>query len=537
MLKSIINELSTQYNIVGRPIFLSSFFEADGKNKIFSKLNQYRCDKFENDQRILVVQHDYDEYDIEPDIGNSLIFLQNCLQNIDISNFFVIVISKNPDIDKELALVQQNYSTDHCVIDHLKINSSFEKKVTSIDSFCVLPWIHLYFHPTGEIFPCCASNKEFPMGDLGSDSIEEIVNGEKFKSLRKKMLKGLWSKECVNCLTQEKSMGVSLRQRDNNRWHHLIEDLKKNSNNDGSIDVSTIKSVDLRLSNVCNLKCRTCSSEFSSQIYRENKIILKNYSTPKTLNLSQRSHISQQLKKNLKSIERIYFAGGEPLLMQEHYELLEHLIKNDNKKITIYYNTNFSTDLTYKDINVLDLWSQLEDVSLGLSLDGHGKIFEYVRHGSKWEQVLKNIQQLKEKCPHVYFKVTSTVSLLSAVSIMELQKIWHNDNILSIDNFWIDITFSNAKYNNKFVPPSYSLQMLRSHQKDYVAKKIDDHCQWLRSICADDLAGKWEKIKKYMYQDDLTFCLEQVKTEHNVRDRHRDEDFNKLYPEFYGLFD
>src|SRR5210317_438546 len=100
MVDSVLKSLSTEYDLIGQPIFLSDFFMPDGKNKIFSTLQKYHKQRYENNERIVIIQDHYDEYDIEPLAGNSLIFLQNCLQKIDISNCFVIVLSGNTNIDK-----------------------------------------------------------------------------------------------------------------------------------------------------------------------------------------------------------------------------------------------------------------------------------------------------------------------------------------------------------------------------------------------------------------------------------------------------
>lgn len=536
MIDAKLKELSREYELVGEPIFLSDFFKPDGKKHIFSTLKKYHKSAYQPNERIIIIHNHYDEYDIEPNAGNSLIFLQNCLQTIDISNFFVIVISSNNQIDAELHYIQEKYSTDSNAISSCILDESFEHKKTTTDSFCILPWIHLFFHTSGDVFPCCHAVTADPLGNAKVEPLDDIVHGKKFNNLRKNMINGVWSKECISCLNSEKSTGTSSRLHHNKRWEHLIDKAKQGTNSNGEIDKFDFRYLDLRFSHVCNSKCRTCSAEYSSSIQQENKIIFPEYQRIEALNIEDKKNILQQLTPNLNNPEEIYFAGGEPLLMAEHYELLKLLIANNKNTVKIRYNTNLSTDLTYKNINVLDLWNQFEDVTLGLSVDGHGEIYEYVRHGSKWSKVLENLEQIKEQSPHVKLSVTSTVSLLSAESIIELQKQWHETNFLSIDKFKIYLVKSAPDYQNKLIPGSYDLQMLLPHQKKYVEQKINEHCEWLHSLNAEKLCKDWQAVKQYMFEDDLTFCLQQKKIEHNARDRYRNENFDQLYPQFKGLF-
>lgn len=526
VIQSAIAKLSEQYEIVNQPLFLSDFFRPGGKNNLVTSLIGIRQDSFENNQRIIVVQDSDDQYLSINHAGVALTFLQQSLQKVDISNFFVIVISGNPDISSELEWVKNNCSTDSEIIGHLQIDIPYSKQSIAQDTFCSIPWLHLHATTTGEIAPCCISDPKLPLGDLKTQDLNDIINGQKMKTMRLNMLSNQPCSECVKCYDVESANMVSRRQLENQRWAHLQDTIVKNTNRDGSINSFAPTSVDLRLNNICNLKCRTCSGQYSNQLAVEEKKIFNNsINFNKTLTSDQRMRIFNKIIKVIDQTEVVYFAGGEPLIMREHYAILDRLISLGKTNLEIFYNTNF-TNLTYKDKNVLDYWKQFSNIKIAASIDGHGKTLEYTRHGAIWELIQHNLQMLNEQCPHVNFTVTSTVSLLSAESIMELQQQWHTQGILNIDKFAI----------HPVLEPYLNLQMLKSHHKTELSKKIKEHCSWLETVGANTLRDEWLNLEIFMLADDKTYAISEFREVHKLRDLERREKFELVYPQYKDLF-
>ena len=111
---------------------------------------------------------------------------------------------------------------------------------------------------------------------------------------------------------------------------------------------------------------------------------------------SNDSLYNQFKKPHFKNIKVFYFAGGEPLMTDKHYEILEHLIETGNTKVTLEYNSNVSR-LKYKNKSIIDLWNKFENVTVSASLDSWGSRAEYIREGTDWDKVESNLQTIKEK--------------------------------------------------------------------------------------------------------------------------------------------
>lgn len=523
-----IKKLSDQYKLLGEPIDLSWFALPNGEAKIFNLLEVLHRPVFENNQRIVVVQPKKEMYSYSSNItSDSLIFLQQSLQKIDISNFFVVLITSNPDIEQELEWVKQYHSTDSVTIEHVLVNEEFEKQTPTIDTFCVNMWNHLYVSSQLEILPCCVAKDNRPLGSLLDYPVEEIVNNNAANAIRNKMLSGEKCIECETCYTQENIGQVSRRIIDNTKFNDSIEELKLLTNPDGSLKNFSPATLDIRLNNICNLKCRTCSGVSSSQLATEEKKLFNNtVNFNKTPTTQTRTKVFESIIDYFDTVEEIYFAGGEPLLMEEHYRILDRLLSAGKTDIPIEYNTNF-THLKFKNKNILDYWKKFSNITVGASLDGHGTVFEYARHGAKWEDIEKNLLELKHQCPHVKFTVHSTISLLSVESVMELQKMWHELKILDASNFYI-----NRMFGNDYL----SLQSLQTEHKKMISSKIDNHCDWLIATGCDTLEQHWRQMQQYMMLQDKSYVNKQFSKVNQARDIARNEKFESVYPQFLDLF-
>jgi hypothetical protein len=268
-----------------------------------------------------------------------------------------------------------------------------------------------------------------------------------------------------------------------------------------------------------------CSSYFSSAIAQEDTVL---YGSKKHMFTSpQRTMALKDIIDFLPYAENIYFAGGEPLLTAEHYEILEQLIKCGNTNLKLNYNTNF-TKTTFRQQSVFDLWCKFENVNIGASLDAEGSVAEYVRHGTDWQKIEENFVELKNRCPHVKFTVTSTVGFLNVTSLINLQKNWVQSGWLDACDFFVSMLIS---------PDHLSLQVLPFAHKQRLKKIMLSHVEWCNTHKANTLAKSWQDAVQFMLMQDTSHCLTEFRRLTKTMDDYRKESFALTFPEFQELLE
>jgi len=521
-----IADQQTLYNTVG-PYYLSNFYQPDGDKHLHDFLTSVHQAEYKPNFRILIVQDCADTYDYTDLPGRAICALQKHVSQIDISNFFVLVITGNKNISLELEQVQKLYSTDMCsiqsqIVNNIEYTASIATYKTQ-DTFCVLPWIHLYVGTDGNVLPCCVADHQHSMGSIEDQSVDSIVKSPAFNQLRANMLSGVRSKECSRCYAQEDAGMSSIRLGHNAQWKNTTPD---SVNQDGSIDRFNPMYLDIRLNNICNLKCRMCSGYFSSAIAQEEAVLFSSKeSVQSSLKLRQQNLGLKEIIKYVPAAEKIYFAGGEPLLVREHYEILDALIACGNTDLEITYNTNFTT-LTYRGRSVLDLWKQFSNITIGASLDAEGDVAEYVRHGTVWDAIELNLELVKSQCPHVNFTVTSTVGLLNVTSLIKLQQKWHVSKKLDISKFFQSIMIG---------PDHLTVCALPLGHKQQLEQTINHHITWCKENNANSLAKQWNDVLNYMWHRDNSYHMTEFKRLTKIMDQHRDESLAKAIPELANL--
>jgi hypothetical protein len=245
-----------------------------------------------------------------------------------------------------------------------KYKRKYIKQVNSMtkNTLCAVPWMHLNFEPNGKVVPCClTSHHDYFAGDLNTQSIEEIWNSKNMKDLRKQFLAGEEPKICATCFDREKITGESGRYYQNKEFPNVIKIIPEITEPDGTCKTMELKYWDFRFSNLCNYKCRSCGPRYSSSWVPDYKKLgwadqEKVWSIESVENQTNYDFLKDQVKH----VQKVYFAGGEPLLMPEHWDTLDLLVENKRFDVKISYNTNCST-LTYGGKNALDYWRQWED--------------------------------------------------------------------------------------------------------------------------------------------------------------------------------
>lgn len=283
-------------------------------------------------------------------------------------------------------------------------------------SFCILPFIHQEKKFNGTHHICCYGDQL--QSDNSNESSLDSFNSSKMTAIRSDLIAGMKPSACDSCYTQEEQGLSSPRMQENQSWynwkdtHTAIEKCFDDFYNNRTM--SPI-SYDLRYSNTCTLKCRMCNSSSSSALNAEYKKI--NFQWPEKFWTIDNPRINHEIDLN-KNIQKIYLAGGEPLVEPLNLELLKNLA-NYNNELVILINTSLN-NLSDKFLEVLDRFKYL---TLVVSIDGTDTVNDYIRHGSNFDVVKENIHKVYHRhtimfstCVSIYniFNIKQLVEFISA---------------------------------------------------------------------------------------------------------------------------
>jgi len=241
--------------------------------------------------------------------------------------------------------------------------------------YCAAPWRGLHINVRGDVKTCCAGNPNM-LGNLNSQGIEEILNGDKLKEIRTAIRQGHSHDYCSNCTDRESHGGDSERS-----WHNSVNSEFDYTNSGLEYEYPTI--IDVRWNKTCNLSCNYCNPKESSK-WAE----LKKISIP-AKNKNYYHDVCDFIEKHPDEIKEVALVGGEPLLLPENERFLD-VIPNDCV-ITII--TNLSNPL--EDNRIFKKLIQRQRVGWSISFDNIGDRFEYVRYGSNWNQMLYNLDLIQ----------------------------------------------------------------------------------------------------------------------------------------------
>ena len=180
--------------------------------------------------------------------------------------------------------------------------------------------------------------------------------------------------------------------------------------------------------------------------------------------------IWDQLLEQFDHVEQFYFAGGEPIIMEEHYRILKELDKRKMYHVRLIYNTNFSRT-TFKDIDVFELWNKFDSVSIGASLDAEGPRAELMRKGTVWKETIANRKRMMEVCPQVDFYISATVGLTNCLHVLDFHKNWVEQGLIKPQDF----NFNLLQY-----PIWQRMDLLPAEYKEKVTEKYKEHIEWLK---------------------------------------------------------
>ena len=383
------------------------------------------------------------------------------------------------------------------------------------DVICAAPWSHLYMDTAGLVRPCCTSDIIY--GDSNISSVTDIWHSPTAIKFRTDLLEGKKQSGCEFCYKQEKYSGYSLRTMLNQLYGETISD-------DITPDM-VIKYLDIRSSNLCNMACIMCGSEYSSLWHDDEvKLYEQAHISGKFINITKETEkdIIENILSN--NIDLVYFAGGEPLITPYHYELLEKLISMGiSNDINLRYNTNLST-LKYKSVDLVERWSHFKSVEIAASIDMIGEQAELHRYGTDWKSVSKNLHTVRFDIPNVSLRPQITVTALSIGYLPELLTYFIDElEFTNDDHIFFNIAMSPAKLTCQYLPKS--IKELYTNKLQSFLDNTD-----MKQLCESGIMTSINSMNEVDNSDkfeDMTYYLDEL-------DDIRPTNWKALWPELAG---
>jgi organic radical activating enzyme len=416
--------------------------------------------------------------------------------------------------------------------------------LNSKPNFCIQPFIHLASWNDGAVPLCCIASPEHGL-NLNNQTPVEIWNSEQFKSARLKFIAGEKPPQCSSCWKEEASGIKSHRIIENYMWEkklgsEFLENLIAQTHPDGTVDHNPI-TLDLRLSNLCNLQCVMCRPRDSSKWLADSKKLSAILESPAAKSDWQHKSVSiqntsvfdwfEQLKTQaaldefIGDIRHIIFGGGEPLLIKDHDRFIRRLVETGNSKhISLRYHTN-GTQLNEE---ILELWSHFEQVELLISLDDWGIRNEYVRYPAKWDVIKKNLDRLDQTPDNIVVNILASVHAMNVYTLPDFALEVFNSNwkkICTRNGKMINVgTVHWPKYMSTKVLPQDIKTKIKDHWNSF--EVLAQHKHW-RDRIMPQLEFMLSGNESHLFKDLMDY-IDKLDTIRPIK-------FSNVYSEYYNL--
>lgn len=389
----------------------------------------------------------------------------------------------------------------------------------------MLPWVSIETSPIGTARPCCLAREEITDNngvkyDLNKDNLETIYHSKYMQNLRKQFLAGEKPATCKLCWDEESAGRTSKRIHSQLRLKELYTQVDWAND-----DPDQLWFLDLKLGNICNLKCRICGSWSSSKWASEELDYM-----PKGFDKKQ--HIAyhwlkqgawprnpdtnfwDNLKQLLPNIKYLEFTGGEPWLIKEHFDLLRYAVENGySKNIDIHYNTN-ATQMPGEANS--KIWQEFGRVDVAFSIDNVGDRFEYERYGANWtiaNDIIDYVHYSQSLMPNITTQLCFTVNI---------QNVYYLDELL----VWADTKpFGSIYFNMLHSPDHMSVQRMPTAAKELVLNKLKTTV-WSTPAYQQEINNIIKFIELGEGSDGSEFLMKMKRA-----DEYRKQNFKKTHPE------
>jgi len=341
------------------------------------------------------------------------------------------------------------------------------------EKICILPWISIETSPIGTARPCCLAKDEITYHDvqgveqkynLKTHTLEEIYHSRYMQILRRDFLYGQKPATCQRCWDEEAAGRTSKRINSRVRLKEYYDSVDFNN-----LNPNQLWFIDLKLGNICNLKCRICGSWSSSKWAKEEidyvpGIDRKTHLAYKFLSDGAWPRENQQFWDNLKTllpnIKYFEFTGGEPFLIEQHFDLLRYAVESgDSQHIEIHYNTNGTVFPEQA-----ELWNNFKHVEIAFSIDNIGTRFEYERYGADWQEVQENINK--------FTILRSNKISTQLCTTMNIQNVYYLPELCD----WINTqTFDHVYFNMLHDPWHMCVSKMPQKAQELVIDRLTSH--------------------------------------------------------------
>ena len=332
------------------------------------------------------------------------------------------------------------------------------------DKFCVLPWVSLETSPIGTTRPCCLAEDEITDEDgnkysLMTTDLNVVHNSEYMQKLRQEFVDGKKPETCRKCWNEECSGRTSKRMHTLNRLEHIVTDTE------WTADAKPLVFIDFKLGNICNLKCRICGS-WSSSTFATEEVkfegkdsfhyqMLKDGAWPR-----RNQKFWTDIDKLMHQVKYLEFTGGEPFMIQEHFDLLQRMVDNGiAHNVEIHYNTNGSKFPEHAE----KIWKHFKLIEIAFSIDDVNERFEYQRANAIWAEVNTNMdrfEDMRDRNTNIQLQVCSTVNVFNVMYLEGLAN-W-------IDKRSFDFVYWNMLHEARY----HSISTLPESAKEVAIKNL-----------------------------------------------------------------
>lgn len=393
--------------------------------------------------------------------------------------------------------------------------------------FCVLPWVSIETSPVGTVRPCCLAEEELTdnAGDkfnLATAEFGAIQNSDSMRRLRQEFLDRHQPQTCRKCWREERAGRTSKRMHTLDRLKHMLS-----HETDWTIDAKPLMFLDLKLGNICNLKCRICGSWSSSTFATEELAQLDKSEDRKS---NHHYHMLKQgawprenprfwteIDQVSDQIRYIEFTGGEPFMIQEHFDLLQGLVdRGIAGGIEIHYNTNG----TQYPEHAAEIWKHFRLVEIAVSIDDVGARFEYQRSNAVWTEVVDNIARfktLRNNYSNIQLQFCCTVNVFNVYYLSELARFVYAQDF--------DYVYWNMMHEAYY----FSVSTLPEQAKSAITMKLRTS-----GSVSDAALKEFEQIVSFMSAG-ASLDGELLRMKIADLDRKRGQDLRLVEPEFADL--
>jgi sulfatase maturation enzyme AslB (radical SAM superfamily) len=395
-------------------------------------------------------------------------------------------------------------------------------KLLSSPGFCSLPFLHACVFPDGRARPCCI-NHGYEYGNTNKDLYSDIFSNknDKLIKFRQQFLNSdTLPDSCSVCESDSFGNAESYRTGMNKFFK---SELEKFTTEEELLNNEDYYSYDIRFSNLCNLRCHYCGPEESSRVAEEwtnlrnwpkNKVLIKN------INDDNVDDFFKFFESNIQHIRHVYSCGGEPILLKEHYDILDLLLKHGvENQVQLLYNSNL-THLSLGNKNILDYWKKFPNIRINVSVDAGWEQFEYIRDGGKWIDIYNNLKKIVELAPHVKLQLSPVITFWNMLHFPKLYKFLIEENLIKRNHILLQpLAGVDHQCIHPSILPADIKQKIINHYSEYYSeyKELD-------------------YLLNTMTVRDSSHLLPETQNRIVYIDKNRNKDFYKTFPEFKDLF-